>query len=224
MQGRVFVFRIVFCVFLACLGWIKPVYAQADILTPELTSRIHCILLLNSLDPYAASPGILQKRMETFFTQRSEATDRLFGYLGRTEWLPDFGFIIGSRWDSMTLAERNRFNRAFVLFLGKHYGLKDYTGSDCSLHTTIQGAGEEKDPESPSISMRAIAYTHLVSQTNRIALIYSYNFLPETGWVLSDIALQDRSLVETYRGPINTWIQQKGIFNLELTLESLTEK
>jgi hypothetical protein len=72
--------------------------------------------------------------------------------------------------------------------------------------------------------MRAIAYTHLVSQTNRIALIYSYNFLPETGWVLSDIALQDRSLVETYRGSINTLIQQKGTFNLELTLEPLTGK
>ncbi len=224
MQGRPTFFIQVLWGVVAILLLARTASAQADILTPELTSRIHCTLLLNSVTPYPVAVPILKGKIETFVGGKSAASDQLIAYLERTEWLPDFGFLVGSRWESMSLSERNRFNRIFTLYLGSHYALRDYAQSNCAMHATIQGQPHEGDPQRRTLSMRAVVYTQLIRQDSRIAMIYDYNFIPEHGWILTDIALQDRALTEAYRGKINQWIAEKGTRNLELTLEPLTRR
>lgn len=190
--------------------------------TPEMISRVHCTLLLQSLRTIPLSTSILEQRIAGLLSGYSGDPSKQLIYIARMEYLPDFGFILGRRWESMTRDERVRFNRSFALYLGSHYNLRSYTQSDCTMNSTIYGASENKESRS-KLPMRAISYTQLVNDNHRIALIYSYDYLPTNGWEMQDIAIQDRSLTAEYRIPLNALIQKGGTAHIERLVQSLND-
>lgn len=221
MQAGRVRFLVIFGLFLGFVPAL-PALAQSDTKAPDLISRLHCTLLLQSLKTQQLSSPILEARIDALLKEYTPKPEDHLIYLSRMEFLPDFSFIIGGRWDSMSRTERIRFNRAFAHYLGENYKLKNYADSDCAMNTTIYGAEEMKPEERDNLPLRALSYAQLVNEKHRIILIYSFNYLPGEGWQLQDISIQDRSLKDHYRIPLNTLIQRDGLERIEQSVQSLT--
>jgi hypothetical protein len=222
MQAKRSSFPLFFTLFLSSIFLLSNIAASADTKAPELMSRLHCTLLLQSLKTIPLSSSILQQQISGLLGEYSSDTNNHLTYLSRMQFLPDFGFVLGGRWDSMTRDERIRFNRAFSLYIGDHYNLKSYSGSECTMNSLIYGK-PHGDADNVKLPMRAISYTQLINENFRITLIYSFNYLPGEGWEMQDLSIQDRSLTAQYRIPLNALIQKGGTTHIERLIQSLSD-
>ena len=156
----------------------------------------------------------------------------LLEYLKRTAWEPDFGFLLGQHWQTLTLVQRNSFNSLMRNIVIKEYipGKADDVTRNCEMNVTAfekQSSNTRTHGPLPwPRPMQASAKTSLGEGKGGLSYIYESN--PDGRWELLNLVITQArplawqpSLRELYARTLTGIIMREGFEGLK---KHLTEQ
>lgn len=133
--------------------------------------------------------------------------------------LPDFGLILGARWEVASFSDRQNFNQYFLRWLRHRFSFDaSITGHYCNLDISITLREQTEDTDAlvelpqPRL-LQAAVYTLLPGNPNAIPLTY-YLQQELTGWNLVEITLGKTLLVRENAQNFSRLIAQGGFAHL----------
>lgn len=190
--------------------------------SPLAISRLHCRLLLHAAGDARALVGDLLGEVT--------GDPGLPGRLGALELqamrragaeLPDFGFVIGARWETATRNERRNFNYYFAQKLIREFGLaapRDYRDT-CLPDVTITMLPDDRLPHTYPGKRdfpRERSYEALanISLPGNLSLQYRLEKHPGFVWGIEELRIGDTSLAARYGKEYNLLLASAGFDGL----------
>ncbi len=188
-------------------------HSASDVMHDVATlAGMHCQLWLRQLQQQEPPQNI--EDFEAITGQKLDSTQAARLQI-LTQGLPDFGFIIGARWDVATLSERTDFNTYFMKFLSKTHPLTARKeGSYCNLDISLKPHTPDENNDifvelpQPRL-LEATAYTLLPAKPHALPLTYRLK-QDLVGWKIEEITLGKIPLSQTYTHPFNQLIARGG--------------
>lgn len=193
--------------------------AQASTKEIRLVSDIagmHCKLWLGHIQgkQVPLSPEELSLLLKRTVTEE-EAEQFRYRFNG----LPDFGFVLGQRWQVASRADRHNFNFYFSQWLDKQFALRNNYEEPESCNFNINLTALPNTPDghignSPQPRrLKAIAQTVLPGENTAAVVIYELR-QDNLGWRVHEIYINNQGLREQYEQSFGERIADSGFRGL----------
>ncbi len=151
-----------------------------------------------------------------------------------TDRVPDMGFVIGARWQAMTLQERMDTSEAVVGLiraeLPENYisevFAENFTGCNLNFHISIlpdisnSRSGMHDFPRLPRYSATAITSVPSGTASSPLTLTYILEKDGNYIWQIKDLIVNKTPIAATYKRRFNGILAQQGVRGLLKQLES----
>lgn len=199
-------------------GWIAfPAHAYPLPDHPLPVSQFHCRQLLYAAGDKRPLDQTLLAEMAGQSAATSVDPETLAAIWQLTAGRPDWGFLIGRRWETASRAQRKTLNLYITALFVRRYHISPVTAykDTCAIDVTITSLPEEKLPDiRPGYydfpqprALEAVAQTKL---PNGIPLVYTLVKYPGRKWVIDDLSVNGQSLKATYEAEYNHILAEQG--------------
>ncbi len=134
--------------------------------------------------------------------------------------LPDFGFILGSRWDLATRAERQNYNFYFARLLNYQFQFSKQTGGNyCALDISLTLKDQVESSSDNFVELpqprlfQAKAYTLLPGKEAAVPVVYSLE-QDAAGWHITEITAGNVTLAGHYSDKFIDLLAEGGFAHL----------
>ncbi len=193
-------------------------YAQASAKEMRLVADIagtHCKLWLAHIQNKAAP---LNAQELSLLLKRNVTEQEAQQYNYRFSGLPDFGFVLGKRWQVADRANRHNFNFYFTKWLDKKYKFANFDSEKfCSLDINLTALPTSPDAyisnSPPPRRLKAIVQTFLPAAGNTNVIIYELR-QTGSGWQIYEIYINGQGLKQSNESEFSQYISNSGFRGL----------
>lgn len=201
-------------IFLLTFGWLVTAPAPSFAISlwkddPIAITQTHCRLLMLADNPNRQLvPELLDAVIgkENYQERLDERAKQLF--IGMTGGMPDFGFVIGPRWDTATRDQRRDFNQAFTRFIYRRFMLAPAAGQEefsCLMDSKMTLLSEK-----PKAYLATVT-TVLKDKNNApLTLTYRLEKYPPGGWNMQHMNLGATDLHDSFNEILNQLLSEQG--------------
>ena len=185
---------------------------------PLTMARVHCRLFALAQDANRTLIPELLDQISGPDGYEARLDDRAkIIYIGMTGGLPDFGFVVGLRWQTFTRDQRRDFNRAFADFLNRRFAIapQDTTKPHCAMQADTVLLSEK-----PKAYRATVSTTVQGKDNHPIAMTYIFDKHPPERWNLEHLSFDHVDVRGSFSDVLNQLLAGQGMDGMLAWLRS----